>query len=470
MSTTAPAVPSVPATPAAGRRGAALAVLVSAQFVVMLDTSLVNVALPSIQRDLALTPSGLAWVVNAYVVVFGGLLLLSGRAADLLGRRRVLMAGAAVFAAGAVTAGAAVDEVMLVAGRVVQGVGAAALSPAALALLLQAFPGTRRAHAMSAWGAASTAGGASGVLVGGVLTGTVGWSWAFFATVPVCLVVLAAAPRLLDRAAPGPRRRFDAWGAATVTGALAALVHAALAVPTHGWDAPPVITGAVLALGLLATFVVVERRAADPLVPLGLLGDRDVAAGIVLGVLGGAARASSFVLVALCLQQHLHLSPQTAGLAMVPTSLAGFAVSLALLPRVLRALGPERSIVVGLVVLAGGHLWLARVPADAHYVLDVLPGLLLVAAGVALSFTPTTMVIASGVPAQQAGLASGLSSSSAQVGAALGIAAFTAVAAASSHGDAGDGLTGAGFGAAFVAAAAVALVAAAVGAWLARRR
>lgn len=469
MSTTAPTVPSVRATPARGR-GAALVVLVSAQFAVMLDTSLVNVALPSIQRDLTLTPSGLVWVVNAYVVVFGGLLLLSGRVADLLGRRRVLMAGAAVFLVGAVTAGAAVDETMLVAGRVVQGVGAAALSPAAMALLLQTFPGPGRARAMSAWGAASTAGGAAGVLVGGVLTGTVGWSWAFFATVPVCLAVLVTAPRLLDRAAPGPRRRFDAWGAVTITGALAALVHAALAVPAHGWGAPAVLAGAGLALGLVAAFVVVERRTPDPLVPLGLLGDRDVAAGLVLGVLGGAARASSFVLVALYLQQHLHLAPQAAGLAMVPTSLAGFAVSLALLPRVLRALGPARSIVVGLVVLAGGHLWLARVPAEAHYALDVLPGLLLVAAGVALSFTPTTMVVAAGVPAPQAGLASGLSSSSAQVGAALGIATFTAVAAAASHGDDAGALTGAGFGAAFLAAAAVALAAAAVGAWLARRR
>jgi EmrB/QacA subfamily drug resistance transporter len=445
------------------RRQAALALLVSAQFVVMLDTSIVNVALPSIQRDLALTPAGVTWVVNAYVLSFGGLLLLAGRAADLLGRRRMFVAGSALFTAGTLLAGMATGEAVLVAARAVQGVGAAALSPAAMSLLLVTFPGAARARAMSAWGAASTLGGATGVLAGGVLSGTVGWSWVFYATVPASVAAILGARRLLPEGPARVSRRFDGVGAATVTGAVVALVHAALAIPEHGWTSPDVLGGAAVAAALVAVFVAVERRAADPLVPLEVLRSRTVSTGVVLALLGGAARASTFVLIALHLQQGLHLAPEAAGLAMVPTSLAGFAVSLGLLPRVLRVLGPERSMVVGLLVLACGHLWLARTPAQAAYVVDVLPGLLLVATGVALSFTPTTMVLAAAVPAARSGLASGLAGSATQVGAALGIAAFTAVAVGSGSGSAEGGvLSRDGLAAAFTAAAVVATTTAAV--------
>ncbi|GAA1631931.1 MFS transporter [Georgenia ruanii] len=454
------------------RRRAALAVLVSAQFVVMLDSSIVNVALPSIQNDLGLSPAGLAWVANAYVLTFGALLLLAGRAADVVGRRRMFLVGTAVFTIGTVVAGLAPGEGVLVAARVVQGAGAAALSSAAMSLLLVMFPGAQRARAMSTWGAASTLGGATGVAAGGLVTGTLGWSWVFFASVPVTLAGLVLAPRLLDGATGGARRGFDALGAAAITGAVLALIRAALAVPEQGWGSTTVLSSAVLAAVLLAAFVLTERVVADPLVPLELFRSRTVSLGVTLGVLGGAARASTFVLVALYLQQALLMAPQAAGLAMVPTSLAGFAVSLALLPRVLSAFGPRRSMVVGLVVLAGGHLWLARSPVDALYAVDVLPGLLLVATGVALSFTPTTMVISVGVPATHTGLASGLASSSTQVGAALGLAAFTAVAtAAGKAAGAGPtaGLSAPGFAAAFTAAAAVALVTAALAVALPRR-
>ncbi|WP_164737209.1 MFS transporter [Georgenia sp. SYP-B2076] len=455
------------------RRRTALGLLVSAQFVVMLDTSIDNVALPSIQDELGLSPAGLSWVVNAYVLAFGSLLLLAGRAADVVGRRVMFVAGAAVFTIGTLLAGTAPNEGVLVAARVVQGAGAAALSPAAMSLLLAMFPGPARARAMSAWGAASTLGGATGVLAGGLLTGTLGWSWVFFATVPVSLVLIVGARFLLEGAGAGPRGRFDALGAATITGAVLALVHAALAVPEHGWTSPAVLAGAAVAVALLVAFTQVERRVAEPLVPLDLFRARRVSAGVTLGVLGGAARASTFVLIALYLQQALLMAPQVAGLAMVPTSLAGFAASVSLLPRVLRGVGPERSMVLGLVVLATGHLWIARTPSPALYVVDVLPGLLLVAVGVAFSFTPTTMVIASGLPAHHAGLASGLANSSTQVGAALGMAAFTAVATAASRtGDAaGQVVSTDGFAAAFVAAAVVAVATAAMGAWtLVRRR
>jgi hypothetical protein len=285
----------------------------------------------------------------------------------------------------------------------------------------------------------------------------------FYATVPVTVVAILGAGRLLDESSARAGRRFDALGAATVTGAVVALVQAALAVADRGWASPPVLGGAAAAVALLGVFVVVERRVTDPLIPLGLFRSPILSTGVVLAVLGGAARASTFVLVALYLQQALLLAPEAAGLAMVPTSLMGFAVSVGLLPRVLRALGPERVMVVGLLVLAGGHLWLARTPTQPTYVLDVLPALLLVATGVALSFTPTTMVIASAVPAARAGVASGLAGSATQVGAALGVAAFTAVAVAATDGGGAAGVLSAdGFAAAFAAAAVVATTTAAV--------
>jgi EmrB/QacA subfamily drug resistance transporter len=451
----------VAAAPSRCRRRAALGLLVSAQFVVMLDTSIVNVALPSIQGDLALSPAGVAWVVNAYVLTFGGLLLLAGRAGDVVGRRRMFVTGSAVFAAGTLLAATAGGEAVLVAARVIQGAGAAALSPAAMSLLLVMFPGTARARAMSAWGAASTLGGATGVLAGGLLSGTLGWSWVFYVTVPVSAVAILAAPRLLDATPARVHRRFDAAGAAAITGAVLALVHAALSGPEQGWTSWSVLGGAAAAVALLVVFVAVERRVSDPLVPLDTFRSRTVSTGVALAVLGGAARASTFVLVALYLQQGLRLAPEAAGLAMVPTSLAGFAVSLGVLPRVLRSFGPERSMVAGLVVLAAGHLWLASTPAEAVYVRDVLPALLLIATGVALSFTPTTMVIASAVPTARAGLASGLASSATQVGAALGMGAFTAVAVAATSSDAGAVSLG-GFAAAFAAAALVAITTAGV--------
>jgi EmrB/QacA subfamily drug resistance transporter len=441
------------------RRTIGLGLLISAQFVVMLDTSIVNVALPSIQADLTLSPTGLSWIVNAYVLTFGGLLLLFGRVADLLGRRRMFIAGSALFTAGTLLAASAANEWMLVAGRVIQGAGAAALSPAAMSLLMINFPGEQRARAMSLWGAASAVGGATGVLAGGLLAGTFGWPSVFLVTVPASTAAVVLARRVLDDSTRGTRRRFDAVGAVTITAAVIALVHSALGVADSGIASPRVLVGLAASAALFATFIAIERRAADPLVPLALFRSRVLSTGVGLAVLGGAARASTFVLIALYLQKALAMSPEHAGLAMVPTSVTGFVVNLTLLPRVLRAIGPRRSLVVGLVVLAAGHLWLAYAPTDRGYPLDVLPGLLLVATGVALSFTPTTMVIASAAPETHTGLASGLAGSATQVGAAVGTAAFTAIAFA----------TGNGFTAAFTAAAAVALATAALGLSIVRR-
>ena len=458
---------SATATPV--RRRVALGLLVSAQVVVMLDTSIVNVALPSIQADLGLRPTTITWVVNAYVLACGGLLLISGRAADLFGRRRMFIAGSALFTAGTLMAAMTPNAWLLVGGRVIQGAGAAALSPAAMSLLLLTYPGAKRARAMSIWGAASTLGGATGVMTGGILCGTFGWSSVFLITVPVSVTAVALASRVLPEGDRGPRRRFDWSGAATITGAVIALVRGALGIADHGWTSPTVLGAFATSAALLSLFVRIERRTVDPLLPLELLRSRTMSTGVATAILGGGARVSTFVLIALYLQQAMGMAPRQAGLSMVPTSLAGFAFSLALLPRILRALGPQRTLITGMTVLAAGLLWLGHAPASSGYVIAVLPGLLFVAVGVALSFTPTTMVIAAAAPASHAGLASGLAGSATQVGAALGTATFTAIGIAAS-GHTGPTLGSTGFTAAFTASAVVALATAALGSTIARTR
>jgi EmrB/QacA subfamily drug resistance transporter len=464
MTTTTAVRPDVPAPTLRERRRAhlALALLASAQFVVMLDTSIVNVALPSMQADLGLGSAGITWVVNAYVLAFGGLLLLLGRVADLVGRRRMFVGGSALFTVGTLVAATATGQELLLVGRIVQGAGAAALSPAAMSLLLLTFPGEARARAMSVWGASSALGGATGVMAGGLLTGYLGWSAVFYVTVPASLTAIVFAGRVLPEGPRGARRRLDVRAAVAITGAVLGLVHGALGVGDGHTTSPAVLGSLLLSAALVVAFIAVERRTTDPLVPLELFRSRTLSTGVGLAVLGGAARASTFVLLALFLQQALSMEPQRAGLAMVPTSLTGFAFSLALLPRILRRLGAQRSLVSGLLVLAAGHLWLAYAPHDAGYAVAVLPALFLVAVGVALSFTPTTMVIASSVPETHAGLASGLAGSATQVGSALGTAGFTAIGVAMA-GAGGAALGQAGFTAAFTAAAAVALATAAVG-------
>jgi MFS family permease len=316
---------------------------------------------------------------------------------------------------------------------------------------------------MGAWGAASTLGGATGVMSGGVLAGTVGWRSVFLVTVPVSLAAIALARRVLVEDAPGVRRTVDWAGAAAVTGAVITLVHGAVDAVDHAWTSPRVVGLFVVSSVLMAAFIAIERRAADPLVPLELFRSRMLRRGTAVALLGGATRGSTFVLVALYFQQVLAMSPEQAGFAMVPTSLTGFAVSLRVLPRVLGAIGPLRSLVVGLVVLAAGHLWLAYSPTGSGYAVAVLPGLLLVATGVALSFTPTTMVLASAVPTTHTGLASGLAGASMQVGGALGTAAFIVIGISSGSPVEGA-LDASGFSAAFTAAAIVALLTAALGA------
>lgn len=444
--------------------------LVSAQLLVMLDSSILNVALPSIAEDLTLSATGTAWILNAYYLSFGGLLLVSGRAADVFGRRRMFLVGAVVLALGSIVGAVAPNEAVLIAARVCQGAGAAMLSPAAMSVILASFAGPARARTMSWWGAASTAGGALGVSVGGVLTGAFGWHSVMVVTAIVSCLVLAAGWAALPADDATSRRAFDGTGAALLTVATVALVYAVLVIPQAGFVSVEALVAFAVAVAAASGFVLVERRAADPVLPLSALRDGRVAGGIVVNMLGGAARIACFAIVALLIQQVLEYDPAIAGLAMLPTSLAGFAVSTLLLPRVLNRLGPERVALMGLGMLVAAHLLFATVRPGTPYAWGILPVLLLAATGVAFSFTPTTLVIADGFAARRAGVSSGLASSTAQIGGAVGVAVFGAVDAAArmsalAAGEAGASAARAGLSAAHVAAALMAAVAVVVAVW-----
>lgn len=443
------------------RRPTLVGTLVAAQLVVMFDSSILNVALPSIASDLQLSATGTAWVVNAYFLSFGGLLLLSGRAADVWGRRRMFLIGAVVLAVGSVLGAVAPDAPTLIAARLTQGSGAAMLSPAAMSVILAAFSGSARTRTMSWWGAASTIGGALGVAVGGLLTGGLGWQGALAGTAVLAGAVFTAGWVILPADTTATRRSFDGAGAALLTVAVVCTVYAVLAAPRAGVVSSDVIVASAGAVAAGLGFLLVEHRSADPVLPFAALRSRKVSGGIAVNLLGGGARIACFTVVALLIQQVLQYDPSVAGLAMLPTSLAGFAVSTVLLPRALQRLGPERVAVIGLGLLVVAHVLFASIDHGASYLWQLLPVLLLAATGVAFSFTPTTLVIAEGMAAANVGVSSGLSSATAQIGGAIGIAVFGAVDAAgrsSTLATGGGGLAAAeaGLCAAHVAASAFA--------------
>ncbi|WP_168627066.1 MFS transporter [Cryobacterium sp. BB307] len=441
-----------------------LVLLVGAQFVVMLDTSIVNVALPTIQDRLGLSHTGAAWTVNAYFLAFGGTLLLGGRLADTLGRRRLFTLAAVAFTVASVGAALASTEVILIAARAAQGLSAAVLSPTAMSILLASFPGNTRGRAMNAWGAASTLGGAIGVLVGGGVTAAWGWSAVFWITVPITAIAALSTRRLIpaDTSTTRQRTPIDITGAASVTAAALSLIYLAVSVPVQGFGAPGTIVASIGGVAAMVVFCLAERRAADPILPLVLFRSRTVSLGLVVSLLGGAARASSFTIAALYLQQVMRMDAGTAGLAMVPTSVAGFVVTIVGLPRALRRLGARVTVTIGLVVLAVGHAWLSSASNWVHYTAGVLPGLLLIAVGVALSFTPTTILIADAMSSERPGLAAGMASASSQIGAALGVAVLTAsiVAHAGPQPVLGASALSEGFKHAFLNAAGIATTAA----------
>ncbi|HEY1315793.1 MAG TPA: MFS transporter [Gaiella sp.] len=400
-----------------------LAVVGAAFFMTILDVAIVNVAIPSIQEDLDIAESTVQWVITAYAITFGGFLLLGGRMADLLGRRRIFIVGLVLFTLASLACGLASSAGVLIASRAVQGVGAAIISPAALSIVTTTFSeGAERNKALGIWGALGGSGAAAGVLFGGILTKYLGWEWIFFVNVPVGVLVFALTrPIVPESRADLGHRRFDAVGAVSVTGGLALLVYAISKAPDVGWGTARTI-GLLLAAALvLAFFVVWELRATAPLVPFGIFRIRTLSGANSVGLLLGATIYANFFILTLYVQQILGWSALKTGVTFLAT--AGTVVIWAGVAQALvTKIGPRSVMTVGLAVLALAVLGYTRLPVDGHFWPDLLPLYLVFALGLAFGYIPVTIAGFIGVPAHQAGLASGLLNTSQQIGGAVGVA------------------------------------------------
>jgi EmrB/QacA subfamily drug resistance transporter len=422
----------VSSTTKSDRRWSALALIVTAQFMVILDVAIVNVALPSIKSDLNFSQTNLQWVVSAYAIMFGGALLLGGRLADLLGRRRLFIAGLALFAASSLLCGLAWSESSLIGFRAVQGLGGALLAPAALSLLMTRFAeGRDRNLALGIYGAASGSGAAVGVLLGGVLTSYLSWSWIFFINVPVGVVAIALAPLLLQESrADVAHRHFDFPGAASITAGLMLLVYAMTRATNDGWGSGSTLALLAGAAALVLAFVLIELRSPAPLLPLRIFRSRTLSAANAAMAIVGAVAFSEFFVLTLYLQDVLHYSAVMSGAAF-----AGFALSVVVLSNVAQVIvgrfGVRPTLTAGLLLSAVSVAWLTRLPVDGHYFWDLFPAFVLGGAGMGLSFVPVTIASLTGVERSDAGVASGLINTSRQIGGAIGIAAVSAVAASS---------------------------------------
>ena len=421
-----------------GRRWAALAVIVTAQFMVILDVAVVNVALPSIKTDLGFSDESLQWVVSAYAIFFGGALLLGGRLADLLGRRRLFVGGLLLFAASSLLCGVAWSEASLIGFRAVQGLAGALLVPAALSLLMTTFAeGRDRNLALGIYGAASGSGAAAGVLLGGVLTSYLSWSWIFFVNVPVGIVAALLAVVLLGESRPElGHRHLDARGAVTATAGLMLLVYALSRATTEGWGSAAALLPLVGSVALLSAFIALEARSPWPLLPLRLFRGPSLAAANVAMAIIGAVAFSEFFLLSLYLQDILGYSAMQGGVAFV--AFAGTVVVVSNLAQLIVArIGARTTLTIGLLTSAVSVALLIRLPVDGQYFWDLFPAFVLGGAGMGLSFVPVTILGLAGVSRVDAGVASGLINTSRQIGGAIGIAATSAIAAAatSRYGD-----------------------------------
>ncbi len=453
----------------------ALVVLCLGDLMIVLDTTIVNVALPSIRDDLGFTETSLAWVVNAYLLTFGGFLLLGGRLGDIFGHRRLFLIGIGLFTAASLACGLATTQAMLIVARAVQGVGGAVVSAVALSLIMTMFTSpSDRAKAMGVFGFAAAGGGSIGVLLGGVLTDTLDWHWIFLVNVPVGIVVAALCRALL----PGGRgsatgARLDVAGAVTVTGALMIAVYAIVNGNEVGWVTVRTLGLLAASVVLLAVFLVVESRTGSPLIPLRIFRLRNVATANVVGVLWAAAMFAWFFLSALYLQLVLGYSPLEVGLAFLPTNLIMAAFSLGLSAKIVMRFGIRRPLGVGLLLSAAGLALFARAPVNGGFAIDVLPPMLLLGVGAGISLNPLLLAAMSDVDESEAGLASGVVNTAFMMGGALGLAVLASLAAYRTGVllDSGEGATEAlngGYHAAFLAGAAFAAAAGIIGAALLR--
>jgi EmrB/QacA subfamily drug resistance transporter len=457
---------------AVSRRWLGLAVIAAAQFMVIMDTSIIGVALPKMQADLGFSPENLSWVFNAYVVALGGLLLLGGKLSDVLGARRVFSAGWVVLIGGSLVAGLATTPAVELVGRAIQGAGSALIAPSALTLLFMLFGSSPKdlTKALAFYGAAAPAGGTAGVFLGGVITEYVSWSWVFYINIPIALVILALVPSVMPAGGRAARSRVDLLGAVTVTGGLAAAVYAVVKAPEVGWDAASTWLVLGIAALLLATFVTIQAKGRDPLMRLGIFTAPNLAAANLAQMLLGAAWIPMWFFLNLYLQQVLGYSAFPSGAALLPMTGLIMLGMVVLAPRVIGMFGPKTTAVAGLLLLAVGMGWLSLVDAAGSFAVDVLPASLVAALGMSLAFIPTLGTAISAAPPEEGGLASGIVNTSYQIGSALGLAVMTAVAAANGADNLADpvALTE-GYSAAFIGAAVVAVVGAAAAAAFLRR-
>jgi EmrB/QacA subfamily drug resistance transporter len=417
------------------RRWSALALIVTAQFMVILDVAIVNVALPSIKTDLGFSQTGLQWVITAYAILFGGTLLLGGRLADLLGRRRMFVAGLALFALSSLLCGFAWSSGSLVGFRALQGLGGALLAPAALSLLMTTFAeGRERNLALGIYGAASGSGAAAGVLLGGVITSYLGWSWIFFVNVPVGALAIALTPYLLrDSRAELAHRHFDLAGAASVTSGLMLLVYALTRATSDGWLSPVTLGLLGGAVALIAAFVAIEARSRSPLLPLRIFRLRALSAANATMALVGAVTFSEFFVLTLYVQDVLHYSAVQSGVAFSAFALS-VVVTSNLAQAVVGRVGVRRTLTAGLALATISVAMLTRLPVDGHYFWNLFPAFVLGGAGLGFSFVPVTIASLAGVERADAGVASGLVNTARQIGGAIGLAAISTIAANATSG------------------------------------
>jgi EmrB/QacA subfamily drug resistance transporter len=411
------------------RRWTALAVIALAQFMVIMDTSIIGVALPEIQADVGFTPDSLSWVFNAYVVAFGGLLLLGGRLSDLLGAKRMFSVGWVVLIAGSLAAGLAGSTGVEIAARAAQGAGAALIAPAALTLLMMLFGSNPKelTKAFAVYGAAAPAGGTAGVFLGGVITEWISWPWVFYINIPIALLVLAATPGLMP-SAPARRGSIDVLGALTATGGLALVVFAIVRAPEAGWGTTATLLSLAGGLILLLAFVAVQAARREPLMRLGIFRAPNLAAANLAQVLLGAAWIPMWFFLNLYLQQVLGYGAFKGGAALLPMTVAIMIGMVLIAPRVINRFGIKTPIVAGLLLLAAGMALMSLVRADGSFAVDVLPASLIAAAGMSLAFIPSLGTAISSAKPEEGGLASGIVNTSYQVGSALGLALMTALA------------------------------------------